>query len=158
MNKLIFMLIVAFASFVTHAMFDYGSYKATSFSDLLAQEKAFLAENGLELDSTLFTGQPEKYLITIKYSGKFVDMNHKQQEFLENWQKSNPNVSSFVQLYKKALVVEGLAIPIEIPVQQSLISSFVDELKIGQEIKIYVVNAGWGNNQPMLLVTEFAQP
>ena len=158
MKKIMFMLAISLMSFATNAEFDYGSYKATSFTQLLAQEKAFLAENGLDLDSTLFAGQPEKYLITVKYSGKFVDMKLKQQEFLANWQKSNPSVESFVQLYQKALVVEGLAIPMEIPVQQSLLSFFETELKIGQEIKIYVVNAGWGNNQPMLLVTEFAQP
>ena len=158
MKKIMFMLAISLMSFATNAEFDYDSYKATSFTQLLAQEKAFLAENGLDLDSTLFAGQPEKYLITVKYSGKFVDMNLKQRQFLANWQKSNPSVESFVQLYQKALVVDGVAIPMEIPVQQSLLSFFETELKIGQEIKIYVVNAGWGNNQPMLLVTEFAQP
>lgn len=40
---------------------------------------------------------------------------------------------------------------------QSLLISFEDERKIGEEFKIYVVNAGWGIKQPMLLVTEFAQ-
>jgi len=40
---------------------------------------------------------------------------------------------------------------------QSLLISFEDKRKIDEEIKIYVVNAGWGNKQPILLVTEFAQ-
>ncbi len=142
---------------VANAEFNYASYQPSSYTELLTQEREFFKSQNMGTEATLFSAAPEKYTITVKYSGKFVEINQQQRQFLTNWQQSLPAAESFIKLYEKALVVEGLIEPVEIPIQQSLLPSFEAELTSGQEIKLYVVKAGWSNNTLILLATEFAQ-
>ncbi len=158
MKSLMVTCALLMASSIARADVDFSSYQPSSYQQLLQQKPEFLKGNPNSAADSLYSNGHEKYVITVKYSGKFVEIGQQQQLFLRKWQQSLTAAESFIKHYKQALVIEGLDGNVEIPVQQVLIPAFQAELTIGQEIKLYVVKAGWANNQPMLLATEFAQP
>ena len=143
-----------FAS-AARADFDYNSYRQSSL-DARHEYRQVLIDSKVPLDTLIVAPRPDKVYLTIRYTGKIAKLNADMLQMFQQWVTVGKGDAQFANLYVNALEIEYQGEPMFIPVQQSLEPYLRDEVKVGDEIRIYALDLGWQNNHPALVMTEFA--
>lgn len=138
-----------------HADFDYASYHASSLQ-ALHEYRQVLIDSHIPVDGLIVSPRPNKVFLTIRYTGKIAKLNADMQQMFSQWIEIGKGDARFASLYINALEIDYQGEPMFIPIQQSLEPYLRDEVKVGDEIRIYALDLAWHKNHPVLVMTEFA--
>jgi hypothetical protein len=155
MKEISFILLIALLACSAQAQdFDFASYRPSSIPNIIKEHEPTFFRNGKVLDA-YFSTQIFKYRINTAFTRELREIRPDKLKFIQKWAKALGQSPEIVELYKYEFLVKQAGRDFWIPVQDRLLPSMGNELKVGQQFKLYIVLAGTVKDQWVFLATEF---
>lgn len=151
MRMIPLILLLAFASAVHGAEFNYGSYRPALLSE---------AVSSFELDSRsdyMIDAAMRKYRVEATFTGKTREVDPGLGRFLAGWAKAL-NVPSHVPgMFNTAVEIRQGSTTLWMPIQDGLIESFAEEVPAGSSVDVFVLLLGAYDQTPVFVITSSAR-
>lgn len=125
--------------------FDFSRYRPRMMKELITE---YPAQKGLVITKEI------PIRSTAAYSGQFRAIPEDSRRLIAAWAESF-NIPGMPQAFQRELKVVEAGIEYWVPVQEVLVRSMTAELRLKEEIELYVIYIGQVEGRHIFLVNEF---
>ncbi len=143
---LLFFIIICNSVF---AEFDYSRYRIATIDEAI--------EN-LSVDPRAdyyFEAGSFKYSSLVKYTGVHRNTIKETQDFIQKWVKTLGHPKEYAELFPFEVEFEQNGNFYWLPIQETLVQPFADEVQANGTVKLFIMTAGAVNQRPIFLINEF---
>jgi len=156
----ILMLIGAAASFAQG--FPWNDFKPRTLKDIVSIDAKEIKDSERE-SRVIFHADMLLSVVRVKFTGKTRPISDVKKDFLLKWSQTfTQNSVDYAAHYQTDVLFTENGVDYWLPVQKQVIAYFEKELKVGDDVDIYVVRAGGVCSKQacdwLFLVEEFQKP
>ena len=159
---LLILMLPWFASTSFAQDFPWDDFKSRTLKDIVSIDAREINDSERE-NRVIFHADMLLSVIRVKYAGKSRTMSEVKKDFLKKWaQTFTENAEAYASHYEDDLLFVENGVEYWLPVQKKVIPYFQKELKVGEDVDIYIVRAGGVCSKKvcdwLFLVEEFQKP
>ena len=129
--------------------FDYSAYQATSLAKVIASA---------DIDSRTdyyFDAALPRYKTVGTFTGKMRPVANQVGVFITMWAKTDQLPASYRELFKTEVEIKQDSTTYWMPIQESLIGSFRQEVAPGRKVTLYLLFMGENKHSPVFAISGF---
>jgi len=160
---LLLILIFTVSSSTSFAQgFPWDDFKPRTLNDIVSIDAKEINDSQLE-NKVIFHADMLLSVIRVKHTGKSRAMSEVKKDVLRKWSQTfTQNADKYAANYEQDLLFIENGVEYWLPVQKKVIPYFSKEVKVDDEVDIYIVRAGGVCRKAvcdwLFLVEEFQKP